>query len=472
VTESSRARASTTPAPREPRTLVRTLNAWDATLITMGAVIGGGIFLTPGDIAKSLPSPPWILFAWVVGGLLTLAGSLVYAELGAMFPETGGTYLYLREAYGALAGFLYAWMYFFVYNAGGIAALATGFAKYLAVFVPSLGMSRVVFDGLGLHVSAGQLTAVASVFVLTGTHYVGIREGARVQSFFTVLIVATMLGLVVFGAFASVPPAAARAPVPQAPITIPAFGLALVAVLWTYDGWVAVSAVAGEVKRPQRNLPLALVLGMGLVTLLYVSVNAIYLKAIPVAELAGVDRAAEVASRRLFGAGAALVVAAAVLASGFGCTSANIAPGPRVVWALANDRLFPRAFARVHPRFGTPAFGLVVQALWTALLCLSGRYEQLYTYSVFLGVLGTMAAAISLFLFRRKRPDAPRPYRCWGYPLVPTFYVLAALLFVANTLWTQPKESLAGLLILALGVPVYFAMLRRRTRDDAATPAG
>jgi APA family basic amino acid/polyamine antiporter len=427
----------------------------------MGAVIGGGIFLTPGDIAKSLPSVPWILVAWVVGGLLTLAGALVYAELGAMFPETGGTYLYLREAYGPLVGFLYAWMYFFVYNAGGVAALAVGFAKYLAVFVPSLGMDRSVFALLGLNVSAGQLTAVAAVLVLTGTHYVGIREGARVQSFFTVLIVATMLGLIVFGAIATVPHAPA-AGASHAPITLPAFGLALVAVLWTYDGWVAISAVAGEVKRPQRNVPLGLVLGMGLVTLLYVSVNAIYLKAIPVAELAGVDRAAEVASRRLFGAGAAFVVAGAILASGFGCTSANIAPGPRVVWALAKDRLFPHAFARVHPRFGTPAFGLVIQAVWCALLCLSGRYEQLYTYSVFLGILGTTAAAVSLFLFRKTRPDAPRPYRCWGYPVVPALYVLGALLFVANTLMTQPKESIAGLLILAIGVPVYFRMLAKK----------
>jgi APA family basic amino acid/polyamine antiporter len=430
----------------------------------MGAVIGGGIFLTPGDIAKSLPSAPWILTAWVVGGLLTLAGSLVYAELGAMFPDTGGTYLYLREAYGGLVGFLYAWMYFFVYNAGGVAALATGFAKYLAVFVPSLGMDRVLLETAWLKVSAGQLTAVIAVFLLTGTHYIGIREGARVQSFFTVLIVATMVGLVVFGALAPVPKEAlaAAAPAPRAPITIPAFGLALVAVLWTYDGWVAVAAVAGEVKKPSRNVPLALVLGMGLVTLLYVAVNTIYLKAIPVGELAGVDRAAEVASRRLFGAGATLVIAGAILAAGFGCTSANIAPGPRVVWALAKDGLFPRAFARVHPRFDTPAFGLVIQALWCALLCLSGRYEQLYTYSVFLGVLGTTAAAFSLFLFRKRRPDAPRPYRCCGSPVVPALYVVGALLFVAYTLTNQPRESLAGLLILALGVPVDVAMRKRR----------
>ena len=430
----------------------------------MGAVIGGGIFLTPGDIAKSLPSAPWILGAWICGGLLTLAGALVYAELGAMFPETGGTYLYLREAYGGFVGFLYAWMYFFVYNAGGVAALATGFAKYLAVFAPSLGMDRAGLELLGMKISAGQLTAVAAVVVLTGTHYVGIREGARVQSFFTVLIVATMVGLVVFGAISSVPAAAAAKAAPHAPITLSAFGLALVAVLWTYDGWVAVSAVAGEVKRPSRNVPLALVLGMGLVTLLYVAANAIYLKAIPAAELAGVDRVAEVASRRLFGAGAALVIAGAILASGFGCTSANIAPGPRVVWALAKDRLFPHAFARVHPRFGTPAFGLVVQAVWCALLCLSGRYEQLYTYSVFLGILGTTAAAFSLFLFRRTRPDAERPYRCWGYPVVPALYVVGALLFVLNTLMTQPRESLAGLLILALGVPVYFGMRAKATR--------
>jgi basic amino acid/polyamine antiporter, APA family len=462
VPRSSQPNATSAPAGPGARTLVRSLNAWDATLITMGAVIGGGIFLTPGDIAKSLPSAPWILGVWIAGGLLTLAGSLVYAELGAMFPETGGTYLYLREAYGELTGFLYAWMYFFVYNAGGVAALATGFAKYLAVFVPGLGTDRVVLAIPHFPISAGQLTAVAAVLVLTGTHYVGIKEGARVQSFFTVLIVLTMLGLVVFGALAPAPPRAAAPAAPPSPITIPAFGLALVAVLWTYDGWVAIAAVAGEVKKPQRNVPLALVLGMGLVTLLYVSVNAIYLKAIPVHELAGVDRAAEVASQRLFGAGVTLVIAGAILASGFGCTSANIAPGPRVAFALAQDRLFPRAFGRVHARFGTPAFGLVIQAVWTALLCLSGKYEELYTYSVFLGVLGYAAAAISLFVFRKTRPEAPRPYRCFGYPVVPLLYVLGSLLFVINTLVTQTKASLAGLAILALGVPVYYAMRARR----------
>jgi basic amino acid/polyamine antiporter, APA family len=429
----------------------------------MGAVIGGGIFLTPGDIAKSLPSAPWILSVWVVGGLLTLAGSLVYAELGAMFPETGGTYVYLREAYGELVGFLYAWMYFFVYNAGGVAALATGFAKYLAVFVPALGTDRIVLDALGLHVSTGQLAAVAAVFVLTGTHYAGIRFGARVQSFFTLLIVVTMLGFIVFGAFAPAPAAVGAVASTPAPITLSAFGVALVAVLWTYDGWVAVAAVAGEVKKPQRNIPIALVLGMGLVTLLYVSVNAIYLKAIPIAQLAGVERVAEVAARALFGTGVAFVVAAAILASGFGCTSANIVPGPRVAWALAHDRLFPRSFARVHPRFGTPAFGLVVQAVWTAVLCLSGGYEQLYTYSVFLGVLGYTASAVALFLFRKRRPDAPRPYRCWGYPIVPLLYVVGSLLFVGNTLYSQPKESLAGFAILALGIPFYYAMRAQRT---------
>jgi len=457
--------------------LVRGLNAWDATLLMMGSVIGGGIFLTPGDVAKALPVPGWILAVWVAGGILTLAGSLVYAELGAMLPETGGTYLYLREAYGALPGFLYAWVYYFVYNAGGVAAIATGFAKYAGAFFPALAMNREVFRVLGQPISSGQLLAAGTVLFLSATHYVGVKEGARLQGVFTALIVLVMLGMILGGAVSSAPvPAHLGEPAPAgqalegvksgAPpaITLAAFGVAMVAVLWSFDGWNQIAAVAGEVKRPQRNVPLALVLGTGIVTALYVGMNAIYLKAIPALELAGVERPAEVAALRLFGAGATWVIVGAILFAGFGCTSANIAPGARVSYALAADGLFPRPFARVHPRFRTPSFGLVVQAVWAALLCLSGRYDQLYTYSMFIGVLAFAAAGVALFVFRRTRPDAPRPYRCWGYPVVPALFVVGSLLFLANTLVSQPRESLAGLAILALGVPVYFGMRRAQAR--------
>lgn len=438
--------------------LRRGLNLWDTTLLVLGLVLGGGIFLTPSSIAKALPSESAILAVWIVGGLLSVAGGFVYAELGAMMPGAGGMYLYIREAFGPLPGFLYAWIGYFVILAGADAAVAVGFAQYLSVFFPSLGTDRILATVAGFPISSGQLVAVAAVLVLSATHYVGIREGSRIQGIFTSLIVAALIGIAVGGLFAPTPPQAVAAAAPVAPITMAAFGIAMVGVFWSYYGWNEIVAVAGEVQNPRRNLPLALIAGTGLVLLLYVGANAAFLKAMPVSELADSSRPAAVASERLFGPGAAFAVALAVTAAALGCLSAGIAPGPRIVYALARDGLFFRPFGRAHPKFHTPAFGIVVQAVWMSLLCLSGRYDQLYTYATFAVILAYSATGIALFVFRRRRPDLPRPYRCWGYPVVPFLFVASSLLLAANTVREQPRETLAGVAILLLGVPVYYWM--------------
>ena len=445
--------ATSSPAPQ----LRRGLNLWDTTLLILGLVLGGGIFLTPAAIARSLPSERAILAAWVVGGLLSVAGGLVYAELGAMVPEAGGMYLYLREAFGALPGFLYAWMAYFIILAGADAAVAVGFAEYLSVFFRNVSTSRVLFSAAGLPISAGQLVAVAAVLVLSATHYVGIQEGSRIQGFFTALMALSLCAIVLAGALTGPyrPPAVAAA-LPAAPITAAAFGTAMVAVFWVYYGWNEVAAVAGEIQRPERNLPVALLAGTGLVTLLYVGVNAVFLKAIPVRELANVARPAELASSRLFGPGATHAIAFAVTAAALGCLSAGIAPAPRIVFALSRDGLFPRPFGQAHPRFQTPSFAIVVQAIWMSLLCLSGRYDQLYTYATFAVILAYTATGLSLFVLRKKRPDLPRPYRCWGYPVVPLIFVATSALLAVNTVREQPREALTGVAILLLGVPVYF----------------
>jgi APA family basic amino acid/polyamine antiporter len=237
----------------------------------------------------------------------------------------------------------------------------------------------------------------------------------------------------------------------------------MVAVFWCYYGWNEIAAVAGEVSRPQRNLPIALLLGTVLVALLYVGVNAVFLKAIPAAELSGVARPAELASQRLFGGGATVAIAFAVTAAAFGCVSAGIVPGPRIVFALSRDGLFPKPFGRAHPRFQTPSFAIAAQAVWMSLLCLSGRYDQLYTYATFAVILAYTASGTALLVFRRTQPDTPRPYRCWGYPFVPVAFIATSLLLAVNTVREQPRETLAGLGILLLGLPVYFA-LRRPTR--------
>jgi len=436
--------------------LERGLNMWDTTLLVLGMVLGGGIFLTPAAIARALPASGWILAAWVVGGLLSIAGGFVYAELGAMMPEPGGMYLYIGRAFGPLPGFLYGWISYFVILAGAGAAVAIGFAEYFSAFFPSLSTKNVLFAVGGFDVSAGQLVAVAAVLLLSATQYVGIREGSRIQGFLTSLIVAALVALTLGGLFAKASPDVSASAPSAGSISLAAFGTAMVGVFWCYYGWSEIAAVAGEVRRPSRNLPLALIGGTTLVMLLYVGANFAFLRTMSVGDLAQSGHPATVAATTLFGSGAAIAVALAVAAAAAGCLSASIVPGPRIAFALSRDRLFFPRFGRAHPRFHTPAFATVVQAIWMSLLCLSGRYDQLYTYATFAVILAYTATGISLFVFRRRLPGAPRPYRCWGYPVVPLLFVLSSAALAVNTVREQPKETLAGAVILLLGVPVYF----------------
>jgi basic amino acid/polyamine antiporter, APA family len=439
--------------------LARGLNLWDTTLVVLGLVLGGGIFLTPSAIAAAIPSERAILAAWVVGGVLAVIGGLVYAEMGAMVPRAGGMYLYFREAFGELPAFLYAWVAYWVIQTGSNAAVAVGFATYLSVFFPSLSTSRNVLTLGPIAISAGQLVAVALTLLLSLTHYVGVRRGARIQGLFTLLIVLALLWIGIGGLAA--PAMAARPAAPSSPIPLAAFGTASIAIFWCYYGWSDIVAVAGEVARPQRNFPLALILGTALITALYLAVNVVFLKAIPPAELATVAQPAAVAAERLFGPATKAAISFALTAAALGCTSAGLLAGPRIVYALSTDGLFPKAFSRVHPRFRTPSFAIVVQGIWMSLLCLSGRYDQLYTYATFAIVIAYAATGVALFVYRRRAPDLPRPYRCWGYPVVPAIFVLTSLALAANTVREQPRETLAGLAILFLGVPVYLAMRRR-----------
>ena len=375
-------------------------------------------------------------------------------------------YLYLGRAFGPLPGFLYAWMAYFVILAGTGAAVAIGFAEYLSAFFPSLSTKNVLFAAGSFSVSAGQLVAVAAVLLLSATHYVGVREGSRIQGLFTSLIVVALVGLGVGGLFAKA--SASAASPPAGPVSLAAFGTAMVGVFWCYYGWSEIAAVAGEVRRPSRNLPVALIGGTTLVMLLYVGANLAFLKTMSVGELAQAGHPATAAATALFGSGAAIAIAFAVTAAAAGCLSASIVPAPRIAYALAKDGLFFPRFGRAHPRFHTPAFATVVQAIWMSLLSLSGRYDQLYTYVTFAVILAYAATGIALFVFRRRRPDLPRPYRCWGYPVVPLLFVLSSAALAVNTVREQPKETLAGLAILFLGVPVYFWRRSVAAREAAA----
>ncbi|HEX4440370.1 MAG TPA: amino acid permease [Thermoanaerobaculia bacterium] len=459
-------------APHVEPELSRGLNLWDSTLVVLGLVLGGGIFLTPASIAKAIPSTTAILAAWIVGGLLSVIGGFVYAEMGAMFPRAGGMYLYFREAFGELPAFLYVWLAYWVIQAGANAAVAVGFATYFSVFFPGLSTSRIVANVGPLPISAGQLVAVVLILALSATHYIGVRRGVRIQGLFTLLIVLALLWLSVGGLVAtpSAPAAGtavAATPASPLPVTPAGFGIAMIGVFWCFYGWSDIVAVAGEVKRPERNLPLALMAGTGLILLLYVTVNFVFLRAIPAAELATVEQPAALAAERLFGAGSKVVISFAVTAAAAGCVSAGLLLGPRVVYALSKDGLFPKAFGRVHPRFRTPGFAIVIQAIWTSLLCFSGRYDQLYTYSIFAVILAYAGTGVALLIFRRRLPDLPRPYRCSGYPIVPIVFVVTSLALAANTIREQPRETLTGVGILLLGLPVYFWMRRRLSNAPA-----
>ncbi len=448
--------------------LARELSAWDGTLITVGAVIGTGIFLVSSDIAKAAPHAGLLLLVWLVGGLLSIAGALTYAELGAMYPGAGGIYVYLREAYGPLTGFLYGWACFLVIMSGGIAAVAVGFGEYLGAFFPGLGTGNLLAErdvfGFAWKLTAGQLTAAVAILVLTFVNHLGLRAGATAQNALTWLKVGAVLAFVLFGFLLPIKASSPwLAPLPATGLAA-AFGVAMIAALWTYDGWYGLTFSAGEMKRPERDLPLGLIGGTALVTLLYVLLNLVYLRALPIDAIAASPRVAEAAAAALFGPRGAQLLAAAVLVSTFGCLAATILYSSRVYPPMAQDGLFFRSLARIDPKTRVPTRSLWAQSLWSVLLTLSGTYAQLYTYTVFAAVVFHVGTGAAVFVLRRKYPDRPRPYRVWGHPWVPLAFIGASLLLVINTVWERPVESLAGLLLLALGLPAYFYWRRQQVQ--------
>ena len=452
-------------------TLARELLARDGVLITVGSVLGTGIFLTTGDIARSLPHAGLILAVWLVGGLLTLTGALTYAELGAMFPRAGGQYQFLREAYGHLPAFLFGWTAFTVIQGGGIATLAVGFGEYLGAFVPFFSTGHVLvrlpLGSSGWAINGGQLGGVLAILLLTAINYLGLREGTGVQNVVTLVKIGSLVGLGVLGLLAPAPVQPLLFAAPPAGAWPVAFGLGMIAVLWSFDGWYATTNMAGEMKRPERDLPRALVGGTALVTLLYLLVNLVYVRALPVEAMDSSGRIGETAARVLFGDVGARLVTAAVLVSTFGCISSTILYAARIYLPMAQDGVFFQALARVHPQHRTPSASILAQGSWAAALTFSGTYEQLYTYVMFAVVLFHAATGVAVFVLRRARPEAKRPYRVWGYPWVPGVFIVSSLALVANTLVERPVESLVGLLIVALGLPAY-AFWRRAARPSAA----
>ncbi len=459
--------------PPKQLQLKRQLGLFDSTMVMVGIIIGSGIFVTTGIMAKYIPSTGLLLLAWIVGGLLTLAGALTYAELGAAMPEAGGQYVYLREAYGPMAAFLFGWVLFLVYMTGGIAGLALAFAEYFGKFFPSLSIESIIFSkpvkifsiSFQFSISAGQLVGVAVILLLSFFNYIGVIFGKLIQNFFTVIKIGMVTAIIVLGF------AVGKGTAPNLTLNpggwsfsqmIFGFGLALVAVTWAYDGWNNVNFVAGEIKNPKRNLPRALILGTIGVTVLYVLINYIYLYALPMNKIIGEVKIAEQATTSLFSESIGGLISAVVLISIFGSINGSILAGPRVYYAMARDKLFFKKASEVHPRFKTPAFAVVIQGIWASILTLAGTFEQLFTFAMFIAIAFWVAAAASIFTLRKKFPDLPRPYKTWGYPVVPIIFILASLGILINTLFEKPVEAFAGILFTALGIPVYYYWKRKQ----------
>ncbi len=449
--------------------LNRSLGLFDATTIVMGSMIGSGVFIVAADIGRQVQSPGLLLLSWAVTALLTLIAALSYGELAAAMPHAGGQYVYLREAFGPLYGFLYGWTFFMVIQTGTIAAVAVAFAKFLGVFAPSISATNKLLPFL----STQQAVAMALIVLLTWVNSRGVRTGAMVQNVFTVAKTAALVGLILAGWFFGRNDAAVARNF-TAPFdgvqwgwgTVQLVGVALVGSLFSSDSWNNVTFTAGEMRNPRRNLPLSLVLGVGLVSLLYFACNYVYLQVLPLEAIqtAPEDRVGTAAARAIFGDSAVQMMAAAIMVSTFGCVNGLTMAGARVFYAMALDKLFFGAAARLDPQTHAPTTALWIQCLWAAVLTLTGSYSELLDYVIFAVLLFYILTIVGIFVLRRTRPAMERPYRALGYPVLPAAYILLAGVVELLLLLYKPNFTWPGLLIVLLGIPVYFVWKKREVQ--------
>jgi APA family basic amino acid/polyamine antiporter len=460
--------------PKDQPSLVRGLGLLDSVLLLISGIIGSSIFLTAKDIAGPLPQPVLFLLVWVLGALISLCACFAFAELGSMYPDSGGQYIFLREAYGDLVAFLYGWMLFAVANGGSIAALSVASAAYLGRVVPFVSQEHVVFTIVGMAVTRAHLLGLVLIVLLTLVNVAGLRWGALLQNVSTWTKFVAMAAFVVLGFaigkgdWSNFSAHGVSLTLGLAPAQlISALGVGLIAVFWAYDGWVYITWVAGEVKNPRRNVPLAMVLGVVAVGAIYIAMNMTYIYALPMKQIAANETIAHAAAAALFSPAAAVWLSLMIAVSCFSAAATCTLSGARVYLAMAQDGVFFKRMAEIHPKWRTPAFSLIGQAIWAAILTLSGRYDQLYTYVIYGMVLSYTLTVIALFWLRWKRPDIPRPYRCTGYPWLPAIYVLIGTAWTLNTIITRPKEAFVGTAIVLVGVPLYLYW-KRVNRKRAA----
>jgi APA family basic amino acid/polyamine antiporter len=495
----------------QDKELIQGLGLTSATMLVMGSMIGSGIFIVSAEIARETSSPALLIGAWLVTGFLTIVGALSYGELAAMMPRAGGQYVYLRESLGPLWGFLYGWTLFLVIQTGTIAAVGVAFGKFLGIFwpaisskiwilhfwtVPKFTIGPMVLGGMDVGLNTQNLVAILVVVLLSIVNIFGIKTGALIQNVFTAAKVSALLGLVIFGILLGRNAQAIAANFganfwKNAGLgtlhdigggvlvsTLTVLAVAQVGSLFSADAWNNVTFTAGEVKNPSRNLPLSLALGTGVVIALYIGCNFIYLSALPLMgtvdgttliqrgiQYAAEDRVGTATMTQMFGAAGGALMAIAIMISGFGCCNGLILAGARVYYAMAKDGLFFKSVGRLHPTYKTPAVSPMVSMVWTCFLCVSGSYGQLLDYIIFAVLVFYILTIIGLFVLRRTRPDAPRPYRAIGYPILPAIYIVMALFIDIVLLRYKPQYTWPGLCIVLLGIPVYFLWNARPISD-------
>jgi APA family basic amino acid/polyamine antiporter len=486
----------------QDRELVKALGLTSSTMLVIGSMIGSGIFIVSAEISREVNSPALLIGAWLITGFMTLVGALSYGELAAMMPRAGGQYVYLREALGPLWGFLYGWTLFLVIQTGTIAAVGVAFGKFLGIFFPSISSTHwilhlwtvppihigpMTLGNMDVGLNTQNLVAILVVVFLSVVNIFGLKTGAIIQNVFTFAKVSGLAGLVLFGIFVGRNAHAIAANFSgnfwrnaglgaQHEIaagvfvgTLTVLAVAQVGSLFSADAWNNVTFTAGEVKNPSRNLPLSLAVGTGVVILLYIFCNLIYLNVLPLdgspngatvlergIKFASEDRVATAAMTQMFGAAGGALMAIAIMISSFGCNNGLILSGARVYYAMAKDGLFFRRVAKLHPTYKTPAVSLMVQMVWTCILCISGSYGQLLEYIVFAVLVFYILTIAGLFVLRRTHPTADRPYRAVGYPILPAIYIVMALFVDVVLLRYKPQYTWPGLIIVLLGIPVYF----------------
>ena len=465
-------------ATAQPTEFVKAISRLDATALVVGSMIGSGIFIVSADILRQVGSPGLLLVVWGVSGIVTLMGALSYGELAAMFPKAGGQYVYLRESISPLFGYLYGWTLFMVIQTGTIAAVAVAFARFTSVFFPAL--SPDVFLGTTINLGSGpievglspqRLFAVASVILLTWINVRGVRTAAVIQTSLTIVKTAALAGLILLGITIGRNAGAIAANFGDnfwgaglSLAVLPVIGAAMVGSLFSMDAWNNVGFASGEMKNPAKDLPFAMATGVLVVTSLYLLANVSYLNVLTADGIrtAPQDRVGTAALQAIFGDAGLYIMAGAIMISTFGCNNGLILSGARVYYAMARDNLFFKKAGDLHPTYRTPAVALIAQAIWTCVLCLSGTYGELLNYVIFAALLFYMITAVGIFLLRSRRPDAERPVKAVGYPWLPALYVGLTGLLCLNLLVQPAQQRYAGLglIIVALGVPVYYAWRR------------